>query len=63
LFIDVLAKDNANGAKLFKKMFEKNSPEVIFQFLDEKSTLWQEFQIMRSFDVGQFVKALLKRLF
>lgn len=63
LFIDVLAKDNANGAKLFKKMFEKNSPELIFRFLDEKSSLWQEFQIMRSFDVGQFVKALLKRIF
>jgi lycopene beta-cyclase len=63
LFVDVLAKDNANGAKLFKKMFEKNSPEVIFQFLDEKSTLWQELQIMRSFDVGQFVRALLRRLF
>ena len=63
LFIDVLAKDNAHGADLFKRMFQKNSPETIFQFLDEKSSIVQEFQIMRSFNVRQFVKALWKRLF
>ena len=63
LFIDVLAKDNAHGADLFKRMFKKNSPEVIFRFLDEKSSLWQEFQIMRSFNVRQFVNALWKRIF
>ena len=63
LFLDVLAKDNANGAILFKKMFEKNSPEVIFKFLDEKSSFLQEFQIMRSFDLWQFLEALRKRIF
>lgn len=63
LFIDVLAIDNAHGADLFKSMFQKNSPETIFQFLDEKSSIAQEFQIMRSFNVKQFVKALWKRLF
>ena len=63
LFIDVLAKDNAHGADLLKRMFQKNSPEVIFKFLDEKSSLVQEFQIMRSFNVKQFVSALWKRLF
>tara|TARA_X000001036_G_scaffold172892_2_gene163520 strand:- start:3167 stop:4300 length:1134 start_codon:yes stop_codon:yes gene_type:complete len=63
LFLDVLHEDNANGADLFKRMFQKNSPEVIFKFLDEKSNYWQEFQIMRSFNVGQFVKALFRRIF
>ena len=63
LFIDVLTKDNANGADLFRRMFQKNSSEVIFKFLDEKSSLWQEFQIMRSFNLEQFVRALWKRLF
>lgn len=63
LFIDVLAKDNAHGSDLFKRMFQKNSPKAIFNFLDERSSLWEEFQIMRSFNVRQFVSALLKRLF
>jgi len=44
-------------------MFEKNSPEVIFKFLDEKSSFLQEFQIMRSFDLWQFLEALRKRIF
>ena len=63
LFLDVLSKDNANGADLFKSLFQKNSPKVIFKFLDEKSNYWQEFQIMRSFNVRQFIKALFKRIF
>ncbi len=63
LFLDVLSEDNANGADLFKRMFQNNSPEVIFKFLDEKSNYWQEFQIMRSFKVGKFVRALWKRVF
>ena len=63
LFLDVLSKDNANGHDLFKRLFQKNSPEVIFKFLDEKSNYWQEFHIMRSFNISQFVKALFKRFF
>ena len=46
-----------------RRMFQKNSSDVIFKFLDEKSTLRQDFQIMRSFNVVQFVSALWKRLF
>jgi len=63
LFLDVLSKDNSNGHDLFKRLFQKNSPEVIFKFLDEKSNYWQEFQIMRSFNVRQFIRALLQRFF
>jgi len=63
LFIDVLSKDNANGADLFRRMFQKNKPENIFKFLNEKSAIGQEILIMRSFNVLQFVGALWKRLF
>jgi len=63
LFIDVLAKDNAQGSDLFKRMFQKNSPDLIFKFLDERSSLIQELQIMQSFNVRQFVSALWKRIF
>ena len=63
LFLDVLSKDNANGHDLFKRLFQKNSPEIIFKFLDEKSNYWQEFQIMRSFNVSQFIRALFQRFF
>lgn len=63
LFLDVLATHNAYGHELFRMMFQKNTPEVIFKFLDEKTSFWEEIRIMISFPISLFVKALWKRLF
>ena len=63
LFLDVLAKYNAEGGKLFTRMFRYNSPQRIFAFLDEKTSFLQEARLMVSFPIGRFVAALLKRLF
>ena len=62
LFLDVLAAHNSSGAALFSKMFQKNKPEAIFSFLDDKSSWIQELNIMRSFPTWLFVKQLWKRL-
>ena len=63
LFLDVLAKYNGEGSQLFSRMFQRNSPQRIFQFLDEKTSYGQEVLLMSSFPVGRFVKALFKRVF
>lgn len=63
LFLDVLAKHNGEGSQLFSRMFQRNSPQRIFQFLDEKTSYAQEVRLMSSFPVGRFVRALFKRLF
>ena len=63
LFLDVLAKYNAEGSELFSRMFRRNTPQLIFQFLDEKTSYRQEFLLMRSFPIGRFVSALFKRIF
>jgi lycopene beta-cyclase len=63
LFLDVLSKHNEKGHLLFSLMFKKNSPELIFKFLDEKTTFKEELKIMLSFPVGLFVNALWKRIF
>ncbi len=63
LFLDVLAKHNDQGSRLFTQLFQKNPPKRIFAFLEDKSSLWQDVAIMRSFPVGRFVLALMKRLF
>lgn len=63
LFLDVLAKYNEEGSLLFKQMFQNNPSKRIFAFLEEKTSLWQDVAIMRSFPVKRFVIALLKRLF
>jgi lycopene beta-cyclase len=63
LFLDVLAKYNGEGSELFSGMFQRNTPQRIFQFLDEKTNYIQEVLLMSSFPVGRFVKALFKRIF
>lgn len=63
LFLDVLAKHNGEGSLLFKQMFLYNPPKRIFSFLEEKTSLWQDVAIMRSFPIRRFVSALIKRLF
>ena len=63
LFLDVLAKYNGEGSELFSGMFQSNTPQRIFQFLDEKTNYIQEVLLMSSFPVGRFVKALFKRIF
>lgn len=62
LFLDVLATHNSKGAALFSRMFQKNKPETIFRFLDDKSSWIQEFNIMRSFPTMLFIKQLWRRL-
>jgi len=63
LFLDVLAKYNGEGSELFSRMFQRNTPQRIFQFLDEKTSYRQEVLLMSSFPIGRFVKALFKRVF
>ncbi|MCH1385052.1 MAG: lycopene cyclase family protein [Flavobacteriaceae bacterium] len=63
LFLDVLAKHNHLGSVLFSQMFRKNKPLRIFKFLDEKSSVFQDIQIMRSFPTVLFIKQFVKRLF
>jgi len=58
-----LAKHNHLGSVLFSQMFRKNKPLRIFKFLDEKSSVFQDIQIMRSFPTILFIKQFVKRLF
>ena len=62
LFLDVLAKYNGDGNRLFTLMFRRNHPKRIFAFLDEQTSILQEVLIMLSFPVGRFVWALLRRI-
>ena len=63
LFLDVLSKYNADGGKLFTRMFKRNAPQQIFAFLDEKTGWWEEAKLMVSFPISRFVSALVRRLF
>ena len=63
IFLDVLANNNAEGSELFSSMFKKANTKTIFKFLDEESTLIEDFKIILSVPPKRFMQALFKRLF
>jgi len=62
LFLDVLARNNEAGASLFSTMFKNGNIKSIFRFLDEESTLIEDFRIITSMPSKRFIQALFKRL-
>lgn len=63
LFLDVLYKDNANGYQIFETLFKQRSPQLIFKFLDEKTSVWEDIKYIRGCPKKPFIKALLRRIF
>lgn len=63
LLLDVLAKHNADGARLFSSLFKRTKVQTIFKFLDEESHLLEDLRIITAVPPIRFIKALLKRLF
>ena len=62
LLLDILHRDNHLGSKIFEAMFRKRTPQQIFKFLDEDSSLWEELKIIWACPKWPFVKALFKRI-
>jgi lycopene beta-cyclase len=63
LFIDVLFKNNELGSKVFSSLFKKGNPTLIFKFLDEETTFWEDLQVIWKCPKGLFIKALFGRMF
>ena len=62
LFIDVLNSDNEKGNIIFERLFSKNPPRLIFKFLDEKTSFWEDLKILFSLPKIIFLKALFDRI-
>jgi len=63
LFLDVLYKDNAKGYHVFETLFKNRNPKLIFRFLDEQTTYWEDIKYIRGCPKIPFIKALFARLF
>ncbi len=63
LFLDVLYKDNANGHNIFESLFKNRHPQLIFKFLDERTSIWEDIKYIWACPKKPFIKALLSRLF
>ncbi|MDI1256926.1 MAG: lycopene cyclase family protein [Flavobacterium sp.] len=63
LLLDILSEKNEKGAAIFSSLFQKGNPALIFKFLDEETTFWEDLQVIWKCPKGLFIKALLGRLF
>lgn len=62
LLLDILQRDNSLGRPIFASMFMKRSPQLIFKFLDEDTSIWEDFKIIMACPKIPFIKALFRRL-
>ena len=63
IFLDVLDKQNELGSAVFSSLFLKGNHELIFKFLNEETTFWQEIQVMWRCPKVPFIKAFFRVLF
>lgn len=62
LFLDVLYRRNDLGSKVFSALFQKGNPTLIFKFLDEETSFWEDLQVIWKCPKGLFVRALFSRI-
>lgn len=63
IFLDVLYKNNEMGEEIFSKFYSKNTPQEIFKYLDEETTITEELKIMFSLYHPEFVRSFFRKLF
>lgn len=63
LLLDILDQKNETGADIFSALFQKGNATLILKFLDEKTSFWEDLQVIWKCPKGLFINALLKRLF
>ena len=67
IFIRVLRDNNAEGEKLFEKMYSGLPTRIVFRFLDEQSSPGEDFKIMLLYPdlkfIASFFRALKAKLF
>jgi lycopene beta-cyclase len=62
LLLDVLARENASGSRVFSMLFQNLDPEVILKFLNEETNLAEDFRIINSSPKAMFIRAFWKAL-
>ncbi|MBF6641551.1 lycopene cyclase [Flavobacterium sp. J49] len=63
LLLDILDQKNHLGSTIFSAMFEKGNTTVIFKFLDEETSFWEDLQVIWKCPKMLFIKALFGRIF
>jgi lycopene beta-cyclase len=59
ILLHLLQKGVPSGHDIFSRLFRKNKAAVLFKFLDEKTSIWEEIGIFKTLQVKEFMKAAL----
>lgn len=62
IFLDVLNTRNEMGEEIFTKLYDRNTPQQIFKFLDEETSFLEEIKLMFSLYHPQFIKSFFKKI-
>lgn len=62
LLLDVLNRRNDLGSNVFSALFKKGNPILIFKFLDEETSLWEDLKVIWKCPKGLFIRALIHRI-
>ena len=63
LLLDILDQKNETGAAIFSALFQKGNTQLIFKFLDEETSFWEDLQVIWKCPKSIFIQALIGRLF
>lgn len=63
LLLDILDQKNELGSPIFSSLFKKGNTTLIFKFLDEETTFYEDIKVILKCPKRPFIKALLKRIF
>ncbi len=62
VLLEVLHQNNALGSQLFGMLFQKNTIQSIFTFLNEEGTFFSDLKVMLSLPKWLFIKATFRAL-
>jgi lycopene beta-cyclase len=63
LLLDILHRHNELGSSIFFSLFKKGNPALIFKFLDEETSLLEDFQVILKCPKLPFIKSLFRVIF
>lgn len=63
LLLDILDRKNELGSSIFSSMFKKGNPTLIFKFLDEETSLFEDIQVILKCPKVPFIQALFHAIF
>jgi lycopene beta-cyclase len=61
VMLDVFAKEPELGRPILEAIFAKNPVQRVLKFLDDRSSVWEELEILRAPQAGPFLRAVGRR--